>query len=192
MFDVTRFWYKRGVAGFRLDAVDTFYERSRLTDNPIPRPAGQIRPTLEQVETYNTKLPEVHDAMRELRKVADEYNAVLIGETWTADISELKRLLRPGQRRTANAHGFDFHQLPKCRRQAIPQPDRRRERCRLARLVISNHDIVRSYTRYADGAHNDEIAKMMAAMYLTLRGPRSCTTAKKSAWRTTLPNTRKT
>jgi alpha-glucosidase len=37
-------------------------------------------------------------------------------------------------------------------------------------FVISNHDIVRSYTRWGDGAHNDDIAKMMAAMYLTLRG----------------------
>jgi alpha-glucosidase len=36
--------------------------------------------------------------------------------------------------------------------------------------VITNHDIVRSYTRYADGIHNDDIAKMMAALYLTLRG----------------------
>jgi alpha-glucosidase len=36
--------------------------------------------------------------------------------------------------------------------------------------VISNHDIIRSYTRYGDGAHSDDIAKMMAAFYLTLRG----------------------
>src|SRR3979490_3258628 len=36
--------------------------------------------------------------------------------------------------------------------------------------VISNHDIVRSYNRYGDGQHNDEIAKLMAGMYLTLRG----------------------
>src|SRR5260370_35111314 len=36
--------------------------------------------------------------------------------------------------------------------------------------VISNHDIKRSYNRYGDGVHNDEIAKLMAAFYLTLRG----------------------
>ncbi len=36
--------------------------------------------------------------------------------------------------------------------------------------VISNHDIVRSWNRYGDGKHNDQIAKDMAAMYLTLRG----------------------
>ena len=34
MMDVTRFWYKRGVAGFRLDAVDTLFEDPQLTDNP--------------------------------------------------------------------------------------------------------------------------------------------------------------
>jgi alpha-glucosidase len=36
--------------------------------------------------------------------------------------------------------------------------------------VISNHDMERSYVRYGDGKHNDEIAKLMAALYLTLHG----------------------
>ena len=42
MLDVTRFWYKRGVAGFRLDAVDTLFEDPHLTDNPAPAGHGQI------------------------------------------------------------------------------------------------------------------------------------------------------
>jgi len=37
-------------------------------------------------------------------------------------------------------------------------------------FVLSNHDIRRSYERYGDGIHNDQIAKLMAALYLTLRG----------------------
>ena len=36
--------------------------------------------------------------------------------------------------------------------------------------VIGNHDIVRAWDRYGDGKHNDAIAKVMAALYLTLRG----------------------
>src|SRR5206468_12576111 len=36
--------------------------------------------------------------------------------------------------------------------------------------VLSNHDIVRSYNRYGDGQHNDAIAKLMAGLYLSLRG----------------------
>jgi alpha-glucosidase len=36
--------------------------------------------------------------------------------------------------------------------------------------VMSNHDIKRAYSRFADGKHDDDIAKVMAGMYLTLRG----------------------
>jgi alpha-glucosidase len=36
--------------------------------------------------------------------------------------------------------------------------------------VLSNHDIRRVYDRYGDGQHNDAIAKLMASLYLTLRG----------------------
>jgi len=36
--------------------------------------------------------------------------------------------------------------------------------------VLSNHDIRRVYDRYGDGQHNDQIAKLMASLYLTLRG----------------------
>jgi alpha-glucosidase len=35
---------------------------------------------------------------------------------------------------------------------------------------MSNHDIVRAYTRFGDGKHNDAIAKLLAGMYLTLPG----------------------
>jgi alpha-glucosidase len=36
--------------------------------------------------------------------------------------------------------------------------------------VLSNYDIQRVYDRYGDGVHNDQIAKLMASLYLTLRG----------------------
>ena len=35
---------------------------------------------------------------------------------------------------------------------------------------MSNHDIVRSYTRWGDGKNDDQIAKMACAMYMLLRG----------------------
>jgi alpha-glucosidase len=36
--------------------------------------------------------------------------------------------------------------------------------------VLGNHDIQRVVNRYGDGQHNEQIAKLMAALYLTLRG----------------------
>src|SRR5678815_1495819 len=35
MYDTTRWWYKRGVAGFRMDAVGTMFEDPDLRDNPV-------------------------------------------------------------------------------------------------------------------------------------------------------------
>src|SRR5262249_52578855 len=90
MFDVTRWWYKRGVSGFRLDAVDTLFEDPNLKDNPV-QPGKNAYGDTNQDRIYNVKLPEVYDTLRDLRKVADEYDAVLVGETWTNDIAELKK-----------------------------------------------------------------------------------------------------
>jgi alpha-glucosidase len=36
--------------------------------------------------------------------------------------------------------------------------------------LLSNHDRIRAYSRYADGINNDKIAKLLATMILTLRG----------------------
>jgi alpha-glucosidase len=170
MLDVTRFWYKRGVAGFRLDAVDTLFEDPKLTDNPLLPGTDKFgRPNME--EKYNKKLPEVHEVMRKLRSAADEYGSVLIGETWTTNVSELKdyygakndELQLPMDLMMTEFKGLSADRY----RKHIAAVDAAGG---WPTYVITNHDMVRSYTRYADGAHNDAIAKMMAALYLTLRG----------------------
>ncbi|MGC0773642.1 MAG: alpha-glucosidase [Candidatus Acidiferrum sp.] len=170
MLDVTRFWYKRGVAGFRLDAVDTLYEDPNLTDNPVLPGTDKFgRPNMD--EKYDKKLPEVHDAMRKLRSVADDYGAVLIGETWTSNVEQLKdyygakhdELQMPMDLMMTGFEGLSAEEY----RKHIAAVNAAGQ---WPTYVITNHDIVRSYTRYGDGKHNDEIAKMMAALYLTLRG----------------------
>ena len=80
MFEVTRWWYQRGVAGFRLDAVDTLFEDADLRDNPL-LPGTNKYGDPEMEDKYNKKLPEVHEVLQDLRTVADEHGAVLIGET---------------------------------------------------------------------------------------------------------------
>ena len=170
MLNVTEFWYKRGVAGFRLDAVDTLFEDPKLTDNPvIPGTDKFGRPNMD--EKQNKKLPEVHEVMRRLRSVADQYDAVLIGETWTADVSELREYYGSKNdelQLPMDLMMTDFKEL---------SAEKYRKHIKAVdagggwpTYVITNHDIVRSYTRYADGTHNDDIAKLMAAFYLTLRG----------------------
>jgi alpha-glucosidase len=171
MFDVARWWYNRGVAGFRLDAVDTLFEDPDLHDNPVVKPGKNHFGDPFEQDKYNTKLPEVHDVLRGLRKVADENNAVLIGETWTADIAELNRYYGQGNNELQLPMDFLFTTVnrlsPAEFRKQIAAVD---SASGWPTFVISNHDIVRSYDRYGDGKHNDQIAKLMGALYLTLRG----------------------
>ena len=171
MFDVTRWWYQRGVAGFRLDAVDTLFEDPNLKDNPIKLPGMNAFGDPIEENKYNTKLPEVHDVLRGLRKVADEYNAVLIGETWTADVAELNQYYGEGNNELQLPMDFLFMTVDKLSpaefRKQIAAVD---AASGWPTFVFSNHDRTRAYDRYGDGEHNDQIAKLMAALYLTLRG----------------------
>jgi alpha-glucosidase len=146
------------------------FEDPQLKDNPVlPGTNKQGDPNTDQVN--NTKLPEVHDALRDLRKVADEHNAVLIGETWTKDISELKQYYGEHNNELQMPMDFMFTRVDK-----LSPPEFRRQIGAVDAaggwpvFVISNHDIPRSYLRYGDGEHNDQIAKLMATLYLTLRG----------------------
>ncbi len=122
-------------------------------------------------KSTTTKLPEVHDTLRGLRKVADEYNGVLIGETWTANIAELNLYYGKANNELQLPMDFLFTTVNKLSpaefRKQIAAVD---SASGWPTFVISNHDIVRSYDRYGDGQHNDQIAKLMAGLYLTLRG----------------------
>ena len=169
MYGTTEWWYQRGVAGFRLDAVDSLFEDPNLQDDPI-LPGLTVYGDLQVDHKFTQKLPEVHLALKGLRAVADKYNAVLIGETWTDNVAQLK---------TYYGSGHDELQMPmdlmltKLKfsalvfREHFKQVDSTGE---WPVFVIGNHDILRSWNRYGDGQHNDQIAKDMAAMYLTLRG----------------------
>jgi len=169
MFDVTRFWYQRGVAGFRLDAVDTLYEDPELRDNPLLPGVDKFgRPKQNQI--YNRKLPEVHQVLQRLRKVADEYRAVLIGETWTRDVSQLQEYYGKNGNELHLPMDLMLTELPfsaAVYREHVGAVDAAGG---WPTYVISNHDIRRPYSRYGDGVHNDDIAKLMAGFYLTLRG----------------------
>jgi alpha-glucosidase len=170
MFDVTRWWYKRGIAGFRLDAVDTLYEDPGLKDNPV-LPGKNVYGDPNERDQYNEGFPEVHPTLKELRKVADEYNAVLIGESYTGNAAELKRFYGDHSDELQMPMDFMFTLVNK-----VSAPEFRKQIAAVDSAdgwpiyVLSNHDIRRVYDRYGDGKHNDQIAKLMATLYLTLRG----------------------
>ena len=69
--DIYRFWFDRGVAGFRIDVAHGIVKDRELRDNP---PATSDDPPsvqrLGQRPVYNTERPEVHDVLRRWRALA--------------------------------------------------------------------------------------------------------------------------
>jgi alpha-glucosidase len=171
LFDVTRWWYKRGVAGFRLDAVDVMYVDAKFTDNPVVGTEKNAFGDPVEREINDKNQPELHGVLQRLRKVSDEYNGVLIGETWTSDIAQLRKYYGEHNDEVNMPMDFMFTMINK-----LSPADFRKQIAWVDGsggwpvYVVSNHDIRRVYDRYGDGQHNDQIAKLMASLYLTLRG----------------------
>ncbi len=173
MFDNVRFWLRRGVDGFRLDAVTTLFEDPRLRDNPmgVLKTGDFLGP--QQIHKYNQNLPEVHGVLRRLRRLADQYHAVLIGETVGDNEAELSQYY--GAHNDEIELPFDFLfadvnrlSAPEFRRRiaawdgnaAHGTPD----------WFFDNHDQPRELDRYGDKIHNRQIARLLPTLLLTLRG----------------------
>lgn len=176
MYDAARFWLNRGVAGFRMDAVGVLFEDPSLKDNPLiadGKPNAYGDPAMQN--KYNDNLPEIHEVFRELRSVLDSYpnNPVLIGETTVKSEAEIKSLYGAKHDEIQLPMNFFFAYLNK-----LSAPDFRKRITEAENMsasdwplyFFSNHDERRHYDRYGDGKHNDQIAKLTAALLLTLRG----------------------
>ena len=176
MFDSVRFWFRRGVDGFRVDAIDTLFEDPRFPDNPLTNKLRKESTTeYEQDKKYNIRQPENFEEFRRLRSVAAEFgpDRVLIGETYPPKVDDL--LAYYGKQNDAFQLPFNFFLLKADKldatafRNLVAETERVLQG-RPTTYVLSNHDNPRAFDKFGDGQHNDEIAKMLALMLLTLRG----------------------
>jgi len=82
MMNVLRFWFDRGVDGFRIDVLWHIVKAEGLPDNPVNpawTPAQTERDRL--IQRHSTDQPEAHAISAEFRRLADSYgDRVLVGE----------------------------------------------------------------------------------------------------------------
>jgi alpha-glucosidase len=106
--DILRFWFARGVAGFRIDVAHAIVKDRELRDDP---PAGpddhpKVRARgLRHVHSMNR--PEVHDVLRRWRRVADP-DRILVGETYVLDLAQLIPFYGEGEDELHMAFNFLF------------------------------------------------------------------------------------
>jgi alpha-glucosidase len=191
MYDVLRFWLDKGAAGFRMDAVSRLFEDPNLHDDPIlPGKNAFGDPNIQH--KYTDDLPEVHDVLREIRKLADGYSGdpVLISEADEPTIQDLVKMYGPNN---------DEIQLPMDFKVADLNKLSAREFRRLLDEIefnsadgqpyffFNNHDQARTWDRYGDGVHNDQIAKLMATLLLTTYATPQMYYGEEIGMRTTVP-----
>jgi alpha-glucosidase len=189
MWDAVRFWLDMGVDGFRLDAIGTIYEHPDLPDHqaelsmtemfqrhmaafpdlPDPETNAYLVEQRELMNKYQVDQPGIHELLQELRAVLDEYeDRVLVGE-----IDDIEYY---GDGTNELHMVFNF---PLMRTNRItPAWIRKNQQARLSALppaawpcnTLGNHDSPRILSRYGDGQHNEQIARLNLALMLTLKG----------------------
>lgn len=147
-----RFWFDRGVDGFRIDVAHGLVKDAELADAhglTFPLPAD----TPDDVEHPHWDRPGVHDIFREWRRVADSYDPprVFCGEIWVGRSHRLAAYLRPDELHTA--FNFEFLMAP-WRADALRATiditlASHRQVSAPATWVLGNHDVCRPASRYA-------------------------------------------
>jgi len=184
--DIVSFWLKRGVGGFRFDAITTLFEDPNLTDESIVKDKDG-KPVIDafgepRLDGLKTEfLPGVHLVMQEMRAHADTFNSakfpgtrVLIGETYLPNIAALAE-------QYGTAEKPEFHLPMDTQLGFINKLDVALFRAKLTDvetkiggneplLVFDNHDNARLDLRYGDGVHDTDIQRAISTVLFASRG----------------------
>ncbi len=112
--DILRFWFARGVAGFRIDVCHAIVKDRELRDDPPVTPDDHRKLQGRAVKpVYSSNRPEVHDVLRRWRSVADASGSdddtpVLVGETYVLELDELMPFYGTGRDELHLAFNFLF------------------------------------------------------------------------------------
>ncbi len=151
---ILRFWLDLGVDGFRIDVAGGLVKDAKLRSNPQIGPwdpsDGRAKQWLAFEHRHDVFQPDSHEVFRRWRAICDEYDAFLLGETYTNDPKVLADLV-PGD---GMHSGFWFEPMH------IDWETNEIRRCLIEPSALvgerllwatSSHDISRSPSRFGDG-----------------------------------------
>jgi len=157
--ETLRFWFDRGVDGFRIDVAHSLVKAEGLPDADDlswPRPPVEVDGVLQRPPWQPHPFwdrDEVHDVYRRWRELADSYEQprVFVAEAWVDEPERLARYLRPDELHTA----FNFTYLQAIwdatyLREVITETLQEQNAVGApATWVLSNHDVARHLSRLA-------------------------------------------
>ena len=169
--DVLRFWYERGIAGFRIDVCHAIVKDRELRDDPAATPDDH--PKVRERGTrqvFSMNRPEVHDVLKRWRALSDP-DRILVGETYVLELDQLIPYYGTGEDQLHLAFNFLFVHSDLDAAQLRPLVEAIEEKLPAGAWPVwtgSNHDAGRLATRWAGG--DEARARAALLMLLTLRG----------------------
>ncbi|MCM2375040.1 alpha-amylase family glycosyl hydrolase [Aporhodopirellula aestuarii] len=170
MMGVLRFWFDRGVDGFRMDVLWHIVKDVDLRDNPINPNWTPIRTQRDRlIQLHSTDQPEAHEIAAEFRALADSYgDRVLIGEISLPN-ERLARWFgtkeRPQVHLPVNFHLIESEWNAESLAQMITDYDASLPEFGWPNWVLGSHDARRIAARVGDAQ-----SRVAAMLLLTLRG----------------------
>src|SRR5581483_9932934 len=169
-----RFWWDRGVAGFRIDVCNMLVKDAALRDNPPAAPDDSVmEQLLGQRFVHNANRPEVHPILRRWRELADTYRPprLLLGETDVHALSMLPPYYGNGQDELHLAFNLPWlHSELRAEdlRAVVEETERILPPGARPVWTGSNLDNSRLATRWAEG--DPGLVRCVLLVLLTLRG----------------------
>jgi alpha-glucosidase len=168
MLDVLRFWLGKGVDGFRVDVIWLMLKDDQFRDEPPNPDWDGINPHRSLQHIYTANLPGVHDLIRQMRTVLDEYDErMMVGEIYLPN-AELVRYY--GVSLNECHLPFNFQLIDtvwdaSTVRRAVDAYDAILPQGAWPNWVLGNHDRHRVATRVGQSQ-----ARVANTLLLTLRG----------------------
>ncbi len=172
--DVLRFWFDRGVAGFRIDVCHAIVKDRELRDDPLP--TDEDHPMVRErglKQVYSMNRPELHDVLRRWRVLAGRHDPerILVGETYVLDLEQLIPFYGNGQDELHLAFNFLFVHADLDAKQMRANVEGVEAMLPAGSWPVwtgSNHDAKRLASRWAEG--DPERARAALLVLLALRG----------------------
>ena len=181
VLDNVEFWLKKGVDGFRLDAINFCYHDAQLRDNPAkPKDKRQGRgfsednPYAFQYHYYNNTQPENIEFMQDIRTLLNKYpGTVSLGEISSEDSLATMAQYTQGGDKLHMGYSFELltndysSEYIRTTVQTLEQRMTEGWPC----WAFSNHDVERVASRWSEnGEINPQQCKMLTALLASLRG----------------------
>ncbi|MGN0922522.1 MAG: alpha-glucosidase family protein [Cellvibrio sp.] len=174
------FWLKRGVDGFRLDAINMCFHDKELRNNPS-KPAelrkgrgfSTDNPYAYQAHIYDNTRPEALGFMEKIRALMDRYpGAVTLGEISAEDSHKAMADYTAGNKRLHMAYSFELlaDKLSGTYIRNTLELLEEKLGDGWSCVAIGNHDVVRVMSRWGGEQQSPQLAKTLNAMLFSLRG----------------------